>query len=60
MDTEVIVTGLISGLDIRYQLDGAPNHPLLGARLPGIQLCTGLGLLLESGGHPALGELAAG
>jgi 2-polyprenyl-6-methoxyphenol hydroxylase-like FAD-dependent oxidoreductase len=45
------LAGMISGLDIRYDLEGEP-HPLLGARLPGAGevglLATGRGVLLTS------------
>nr|WP_280696085.1 FAD-dependent monooxygenase [Kitasatospora sp. GP82] len=48
------IAGMISGLGIRYEMPGSPTHPLLGARLPGIELPTGRGLLLESAAHPSL------
>ncbi|MFI9271061.1 FAD-dependent monooxygenase [Kitasatospora sp. NPDC052896] len=51
------IAGMISGLDIRYPMPGSPAHPLLGARLPGIELPTGRGLLLTSGQQP--GPVAA-
>ncbi len=49
------LAGMISGLDIRYPMPGAPAHPLLGARLPGVAQPDGRGVLLSSraGGRPA-------
>ncbi|MFI9718897.1 FAD-dependent monooxygenase [Streptomyces sp. NPDC052396] len=41
------LAGMISGLDIRYPMPGAPAHPLLGARLPGFALPDGRGLLVN-------------
>lgn len=63
------LAGMISGLDIRYDVGGGPEHPLLGARLPhatlrvGSSTCTtyellrsGRGLLLGLDGRvPAAG-----
>ncbi|GAA3010509.1 FAD-dependent monooxygenase [Actinokineospora diospyrosa] len=44
------LAGLVSGLDIRYPVEG-PDHPLLGARLPDIALTTGwASTLFHSGG----------
>ncbi|MEV6669718.1 FAD-dependent monooxygenase [Streptomyces sp. NPDC051162] len=43
------VAGMISGLDIRYEMPDAPAHPLLGARLPDVELPHGRGLLLGGG-----------
>lgn len=56
-----LVAGMISGLDVRYELPGTP-HPLLGARLPDVEvtapagptrvarlLRTGRGVLLDLG-----------
>ncbi|MEU3495562.1 FAD-dependent oxidoreductase [Kitasatospora cineracea] len=36
------LAGMISGLDVRYPVDG-PEHPLLGARLPHALVRTGVG-----------------
>ncbi|ROR34049.1 oxygenase [Kitasatospora cineracea] len=36
------LAGMISGLDVRYPVDG-PEHPLLGARLPHVLVRTGVG-----------------
>ncbi|QWF83213.1 FAD-dependent oxidoreductase [Amycolatopsis sp. CA-230715] len=62
------LAGMISGLDIRYPFDG-PSHPLLGARIPDVELRvdgetrwasslfhSGHGVLLS--GDPALLDLA--
>ncbi len=46
------LAGMISGLGIRYAVPGAPAHPLLGARMPGVRLPDGRGALV---GHPAAG-----
>jgi 2-polyprenyl-6-methoxyphenol hydroxylase-like FAD-dependent oxidoreductase len=64
------LSGLVGGLDIRYEMPGAPPHPLLGWRAPDLDLGArgrvshllraGRGLLLELRERPALGEVAAG
>ncbi|MFK8905555.1 FAD-dependent monooxygenase [Streptomyces sp. YS-3] len=41
-DVRAHLAGMISGLDIRYDV-GGPGHPLLGARLPDTGLTTGEG-----------------
>ncbi|MFD7919411.1 FAD-dependent monooxygenase [Streptomyces sp. NPDC059740] len=43
------VAAMIAGTDIRYPMPGAPDHPLLGARLPGLRLPSGRGALLAAG-----------
>ncbi|MGK4585688.1 FAD-dependent monooxygenase [Kitasatospora sp. HPMI-4] len=53
------IAGMISGLDIRYRMPGEPAHPLLGARLPGIELLGGRGLLLSAQGRPDLAGAVA-
>ncbi|WDO08223.1 FAD-dependent monooxygenase [Streptomyces murinus] len=40
------VAAMIAGTDIRYPMPGAPDHPLLGARAPGVRLPGGRGALL--------------
>ncbi|MEV4434374.1 FAD-dependent monooxygenase [Streptomyces sp. NPDC049555] len=45
-DANRYVAGLVSGLGIRYPMPGAPPHPLLGARMPGVRLPDGRGRLL--------------
>ncbi|AZQ70892.1 FAD-dependent oxidoreductase [Streptomyces luteoverticillatus] len=47
------IAGMISGIDIRYDMPGAPGHPLLGARLP-VRLTAGRGALLGPDGGAAL------
>ncbi|KNB52574.1 FAD-dependent monooxygenase [Streptomyces caatingaensis] len=49
------VAGLISGLDLRYPMPGAPAHPLLGRRLPRLRLPAGRGLLLGPDASPLRG-----
>ena len=49
------VAAMIAGTDIRYPMPGAPDHPLLGARAPGVRLPSGRGALLAG----AASELAA-
>ncbi|WP_411122811.1 hypothetical protein [Streptomyces sp. x-19] len=44
------VAAMIAGTDIRYPMPGAPDHPLLGARAPGVRLDAGRGLLLADAG----------
>ncbi|MET0132452.1 MAG: FAD-dependent monooxygenase [Kibdelosporangium sp.] len=47
------LSGMVSGLDIRYDV-GPDTHPLLGRRMPGVELRTARGLLtgpaVEEGG----------
>ncbi|KAA2258030.1 FAD-dependent oxidoreductase [Solihabitans fulvus] len=50
------IAGMISGLDIRYPMPDAPVHPLLGSRLPAIDLPTGRGLFLVP--RPEFGDAA--
>ncbi|MFC4081832.1 FAD-dependent monooxygenase, partial [Amycolatopsis samaneae] len=45
-DGNRLLAGMISGLDIRYAMPDGPAHPLLGARLPDVELRSGRGLLL--------------
>jgi 2-polyprenyl-6-methoxyphenol hydroxylase-like FAD-dependent oxidoreductase len=59
------LAGMVSGLDIRYPVDG-PEHPLLGARLPDLELPDGWSSTLFHAGRgvllttdPADAELAA-
>ncbi|MBM7774268.1 2-polyprenyl-6-methoxyphenol hydroxylase-like FAD-dependent oxidoreductase [Actinokineospora baliensis] len=47
------LAGMVSGLDIRYAFEG-PEHPLLGARLPDIELTTGWASDLFHPGHGVL------
>ncbi|WP_327092063.1 FAD-dependent monooxygenase [Nonomuraea sp. NBC_01738] len=47
-DANRIVAGMISGLDIRYDLPGAP-HPLLGRHLTGLDQSDGRAVLLVNG-----------
>ena len=47
-ETNRSVAAMIAGTDIRYPMPGAPDHPLLGARAPGVRLPTGRGALLAS------------
>jgi hypothetical protein len=37
------IAGRLSGLDIRYELGGAGSHPLLGRRMPDLDLATAAG-----------------
>ncbi|GAA2251682.1 FAD-dependent monooxygenase [Kitasatospora cystarginea] len=53
------IAGMISGLDIRYPIAGEPEHPLLGGRLPRIELRSGRGLLLWSAGRADLAGAVA-
>ena len=70
-DTNRYLAGMMSGLDIRYPLPGAVSHPLVGARMPDVELATadgpvrysevarsGLGVLVDLTGGPA--PVAAG
>lgn len=67
------IAGLISGLGIRYTMPGGGNHPLVGGRVPDLDLRldggdtrlfallrTGGGLLLELGAAARHAELARG
>jgi 2-polyprenyl-6-methoxyphenol hydroxylase-like FAD-dependent oxidoreductase len=62
-DTRRYVTGLMAGLEIRYDMPGAPAHPLLGRRMPDTDLVgspgrvaelfhAGRGVLVDFGGLP--------
>ncbi|GAA2605539.1 FAD-dependent monooxygenase [Streptomyces tubercidicus] len=42
------IAAMIAGTDIRYPMPGAPHHPLLGARAPGVQLPSGRAALLTA------------
>ncbi|MCC3774169.1 FAD-dependent monooxygenase [Streptomyces sp. UNOB3_S3] len=57
------IAGMISGIDIRYDMPDAPGHPLLGARLP-VRLAAGRGALLGPGSdgvaRPWAGRVDAG
>jgi 2-polyprenyl-6-methoxyphenol hydroxylase-like FAD-dependent oxidoreductase len=66
------ISGMVSGLEVRYEMAAAPSHPLLGCRVPDLDLLAdgrpnrisglmhaGHGLLLELGEPPSLGEVAA-
>ncbi|MFF2813460.1 FAD-dependent monooxygenase [Streptomyces sp. NPDC058000] len=44
------VAAMIAGTDIRYPMPGEPDHPLLGARAPGVRLPSGRGTLLADAG----------
>ncbi|GAB3881249.1 FAD-dependent monooxygenase [Kibdelosporangium lantanae] len=48
-DANRLVSGMISGLDIHYDMTGSPPHPLLGHRYPGITLPDGRGAVLRRG-----------
>jgi oxygenase len=50
------LAGLVSGLDVRY---GRDPHPLVGARMPDIDLCSGHGVLLTGGRHAWLRAVTA-
>lgn len=66
------LAGMVSGLDIRYDV-GPGDHPLLGRRLPPVELVTGEGrktgttellhrgngVLLDLGGDPELRQVAS-
>ncbi|MEU9123029.1 FAD-dependent monooxygenase [Streptomyces sp. NPDC048506] len=45
-ETNLRIAAMIAGTDIRYPMPGAPDHPLLGARAPGVRLPYGRGALL--------------
>ncbi|MBY8889004.1 FAD-dependent monooxygenase [Streptomyces sp. PTM05] len=47
------VAAMIAGTDIRYPMPGAPDHPLLGTRVPGIRLPAGRGALLADAASKA-------
>ncbi|MEV6769364.1 FAD-dependent monooxygenase [Nocardia sp. NPDC051030] len=51
------IAGMISGLDITYDMPGSPPHALLGARLD-IELRAGRGVLLYPRTEPELAKLA--
>ncbi|GAA0409230.1 FAD-dependent monooxygenase [Streptomyces luteireticuli] len=53
-DGNRLIAGMVSGLDIRYPMPGAPDHPLVGGRLPGLRLREGRGLYLGPGGGGAV------
>ncbi|MFE0028366.1 FAD-dependent monooxygenase [Amycolatopsis sp. NPDC059021] len=53
-DGNRLLAGMISGLEIRYDMPDGPAHPLLGARLPDVELHSGRGLLL--GGPPGIAD----
>lgn len=55
-DVQRLLIGMITGLDIRYDV-GPGNHPLLGRRLPNVQLIDGFG---PSGTAPAFQYLHTG
>jgi 2-polyprenyl-6-methoxyphenol hydroxylase-like FAD-dependent oxidoreductase len=40
-DTNRYLAGMVSGLDVRYLMPGGGDHPLLGARMPDIDLVIG-------------------
>ncbi|MEK8141872.1 FAD-dependent monooxygenase [Streptomyces sp. M10(2022)] len=62
-DVRAHLAGMISGLDVRYDV-GGPGHPLLGLRLPHTVLLTGKGTVttrqLLSEGHGLLLDLRGG
>ena len=71
-DTNRYLAGMISGLDTRYDVEGT-DHPLLGGRLPDVDLKTaagptrastllrdGHGVLLDLGAGPAVTAAATG
>jgi hypothetical protein len=39
----------VSGLDIRYEIEGSPAHALVGSRVPDVRLLDGRGVLRVSG-----------
>jgi 2-polyprenyl-6-methoxyphenol hydroxylase-like FAD-dependent oxidoreductase len=53
------VAAMIAGTDIRYVVPGAPDHPLLGMRAPGVRLPSGRGALL-AGATSAVAATADG
>ncbi|HEX4863779.1 MAG TPA: FAD-dependent monooxygenase, partial [Acidimicrobiales bacterium] len=69
------LSGMVSGLDVRYEMPGGGAHPALGGWLPDLDLAgvspgagqcrvsrlvrPARGLLLELGGHPEFGNIAA-
>jgi 2-polyprenyl-6-methoxyphenol hydroxylase-like FAD-dependent oxidoreductase len=68
-DTNRYLAGMMSGLDVRYPMPGGGDHPLLGARMPDIDLVldgvvtrlsvlmhTGRGLLLDLTGNDHLAD----
>ncbi|MGW2412226.1 FAD-dependent monooxygenase [Streptomyces tubercidicus] len=42
------IAAMIAGTDIRYPMPDAPDHPLLGARAPGVRLPSGRAALLTA------------
>ncbi|WP_255951351.1 FAD-dependent monooxygenase [Streptomyces odontomachi] len=54
------IAAMIAGTDIRYPMPGAPDHPLLGARAPGVRLTTGRGALLAGAASPLAAAAADG
>ena len=54
------IAGMISGLDIRYDMPCAPRHPLLGTALSDITLHSGRGALVEFGQRSGLGAALCG
>ncbi|MEC3978540.1 FAD-dependent oxidoreductase [Amycolatopsis sp. H20-H5] len=51
------ITGLLSGLDLRHPMPTAPDHPLLGLRMPDLDLATGPLSALMHDGRPLLLDL---
>jgi hypothetical protein len=47
------VAAMIAGTDVRYPMPGALDHPLLGARAPGVRLPSGRGALLADAASAA-------
>ncbi|MEU5301752.1 FAD-dependent monooxygenase [Streptomyces noursei] len=47
------IAAMIAGTDIRYPMPDTPDHPLLGARVPGVRLPSGRGLLLAGAASTA-------
>lgn len=52
------VAAMIAGTDIRYPMADAPEHPLLGARAPGVRLPSGRGTLLADAASAAAATVA--
>ncbi|MFE3649390.1 FAD-dependent monooxygenase [Streptomyces sp. NPDC059152] len=52
------VAAMIAGTDIRYPMPGAPEHPLLGVRAPGVRLPSGRGILLATAASAAANATA--
>jgi oxygenase len=53
------LASMLSGLDVRYPVD-AGDHPLLGARIPGLSLRAGRGALVDGTGSAAIRDVASG